>query len=577
MLMQLLRTYLVRYRKWIIAVVALQTVQTIAALYLPALNADIIDKGVITGDTEYIWRTGALMILVTIIQVVFSIGAVYFGARTAMGFGRDVRRDLFHRVTDYSTQEVDHFGAPSLITRITNDVQQVQMLVLMSATLLVAAPIMLIGGSVMAVREDGPLSLLLLVSVPLLVVCIGMVVVRMVPQFQDMQERIDVVNRVLREQIAGLRVVRAFVREPIERRRFGVANDDLTDTSMRAGHLMAIIFPLVMLVLNASSVAAVWFGGVRIDSGELQIGQLIAFLSYLIQILMSVTMASFVAVMAPRAAVCAERIEEVLETPTSVRAAEESVDHLPETIGVEFRDVGFAYPGAEAPVLVDLSFSVAPGETLAVIGSTGAGKTTMINLVPRLYDVTEGTVLVGGVDVREIEPEVLWSRIGLVPQKPFLFSGTVASNLRHAKPDATDEELWEALRIAQAEDFVSAMPEGLDSPIAQGGTNVSGGQRQRLAIARALVRRPSIYLFDDSFSALDLATDARLRAALVPVVGDSVVVVVAQRVSTIVGADRILVLEDGHCVGLGSHDELLETCETYQEIVASQLDQQVPA
>ena len=575
--MQLLRTYLVRYRKWIVAVVALQTVQTIAALYLPALNADIIDNGVITGDTGYIWRTGAWMILVTLVQVVFSIGAVYYGARTAMGFGRDVRRDLFHRVTDYSTQEVDHFGAPSLITRITNDVQQVQMLVLMSATLLVAAPIMLIGGSFMAVREDGPLSMLLLVSVPVLVVCIGMVVVRMVPQFQDMQERIDVVNRVLREQITGLRVVRAFVREPIERRRFGVANDDLTDTSLRAGHLMAIIFPLVMLVLNASSVAAVWFGGVRIDSGDLQIGQLIAFLSYLIQILMSVTMASFVAVMAPRAAVCAERIEEVLETPTSIHAAAESVDQLPETVRVEFRDVGFAYPGAEAPVLVDLSFSIAPGETLAVIGSTGAGKTTMLNLVPRLYDVTEGTVLVGGVDVREIEPEVLWSRIGLVPQKPFLFSGTVASNLRHAKPDATDEELWDALRIAQAADFVSAMPDGLESPIAQGGTNVSGGQRQRLAIARALVRRPSVYLFDDSFSALDLATDARLRAALVPVVRDAVVVVVAQRVSTIIGADRILVLEDGHCVGLGRHDELLETCETYQEIVASQLDQQVPA
>ena len=575
--MRLLRTYLVRYRKWIAAVIALQAVQTIAALYLPALNADIIDKGVITGDTDYIWRTGAWMILVTIIQVVFSIGAVYFGARTAMGFGRDVRRDLFHRVTDYSTQEVDHFGAPSLITRITNDVQQVQMLVLMSATLLVAAPIMLIGGSFMAVREDGPLSMLLLVSVPVLVVCIGMVVVRMVPQFQDMQERIDVVNRVLREQIAGLRVVRAFVREPIERRRFGVANDDLTDTSLRAGHLMAIIFPLVMLVLNASSVAAVWFGGVRIDSGDLQIGQLIAFLSYLIQILMSVTMASFVAVMAPRAAVCAERIEEVLETPTSVRAAAESVDELPETIHVEFREVGFAYHGAEAPVLVDLSFSVAPGETLAVIGSTGAGKTTMLNLVPRLYDVTDGSVLVGGVDVREIEPEVLWSRIGLVPQKPFLFSGTVASNLRHAKPDATDEELWDALRIAQAEDFVSAMPDGLESPIVQGGTNVSGGQRQRLAIARALVRRPSVFLFDDSFSALDLATDARLRTALVPVVHDCVVIIVAQRVSTIIGADRILVLEDGHCVGLGSHDELLDSCETYQEIVASQLDQQVPA
>lgn len=577
MLTRLLRTYLIRYRRWIAAVVAMQAVQTIAALYLPALNADIIDYGVITGDTAYIWSTGARMILVTFIQVVFSVGAVYFGARTAMAFGRDVRRDLFQRVVDYSTQEVDHFGAPSLITRITNDVQQVQMLVLMSATLLVAAPIMLVGGSFMAVREDGPLSVLLLVSVPVLVFCIGMVVVRMVPQFQDMQERIDVVNRVLREQIAGLRVVRAFVREPNEQRRFGHANQDLTDTSLRAGHLMAIIFPLVMLVLNTSSVAAVWFGGVRIDAGELQIGQLIAFLSYLIQILMSVTMATFVAVMAPRAAVCAERIEEVLDTPTSVRSAVGSTDRLPDSVGVEFRDVGFAYPGAEAPVLVDLSFAVDPGETLAIIGSTGAGKTTLVNLVPRLYDVTEGSVLVGGIDVREIEPEALWCHIGLVPQKPFLFSGTVASNLRHARPDATDDELWDALRIAQADDFVKAMPDGLDSTIAQGGTNVSGGQRQRLAIARALVRRPSIYLFDDSFSALDLATDARLRAALTPVLRDAAMIVVAQRVSTIIGADRILVLEDGHCVGIGSHDDLLATCETYQEIVASQLDQQVPA
>jgi ATP-binding cassette subfamily B protein len=421
------------------------------------------------------------------------------------------------------------------------------------------------------------LSLLLLVSVPALVIPVAMVVVRLIPQFQDMQVRIDTVNRVLREQIAGLRVVRAFVREPDESRRFGAANEDLTATSLRAGHLMAFMFPLIMLVLNVSSVAAVWFGGLRIDAGDMQVGQLVAFLSYLVQILMSVMMATFVAVMAPRAAVSAERITEVLDTPSSVRSPERPVAELPARAGVELRDVGFSYPGAEAPVLSGISLSIEPGETVAVVGSTGSGKTTLVHLVPRLYDVTQGELLVGGVDVRELDPEVLWERIGLVPQKPFLFSGTVASNLRHARPEATDDELWWALEIAQAREFVEAMPDGLDSPIAQGGTNVSGGQRQRLAIARALVRRPGIYLFDDSFSALDLTTDARLRSALAPVVADAAVLIVAQRVSTIIDADRILVLEDGRCVGLGSHDELLENCPTYQEIVSSQLDQQVPA
>lgn len=577
MLTRLLRTYLAPFRWLLAAVVVLQSIQTAAVLYLPALNADIIDRGIATGDTAYIRRTGLVMLGVALVQVVFAVGAVNFGARAAMGFGRDIRRDLFHRVIGFSTQEVDAFGAPSLITRITNDVQQVQMLVVMSATLLVAGPIMVVGGTIMAVREDGRLSMLLLVSVPVLVVCVGMVVVRLVPQFQAMQERIDEVNRILREQITGLRVVRAFVREPVEVHRFGVANEALTDTSLRAGRLMAFMFPTVMFVLNASSVAAVWFGGLRIDSGEMQVGQLVAFLTYLVQILMSVMMATFVAVMTPRAAVCADRIAGVLGTASTVVAPDEPVTELSDAASLQLLGVGFRYPGAESPVLTGVTFEAAPGETTAIIGSTGAGKTTLVHLIPRLYDVTEGAVLVDGVDVRDLDPEVLWTRIGLVPQRPFLFSGTVASNLRQGRPEATDDELWEALRIAQAADFVAAMPDGLESRIAQGGTNVSGGQRQRLAIARALVRRPGIYLFDDSFSALDLSTDARLRAALAPVTRDAVVVVVAQRVSSIIDADRILVLEDGHPVGLGTHAELLDGCPTYAEIVASQLDEEVLA
>ena len=571
MLTRLLRTYLVRYKNWLLAVVALQLVQTVATLYLPTLNADIIDKGIATGDTGYIWRTGAIMLGVTLVQVVFAIGATYFGSKTAMGFGRDVRGGLFHTVTDFSAQEVASYGAPSLITRITNDVTQVQMLVLMSCTLLVAAPITIIGGLIMALREDGPLSLILAVAIPALVLGVGIVVSKMVPQFQDMQERIDRVNQVLREQITGMRVVRAFVREPDEAVRFGVANEQLTTTSLKAGRLMAFMFPIVLLVLNVSSVAAIWFGGHRIGNGEMQIGSLVAFLSYLVQILMSVMMATFVTSMIPRAAVCAERIQEVLDTDSTVTAPPAPVTELPLRGSIELRDVGFNYPGAEAPVLCNITLRAIAGQTTAIIGSTGSGKTTLLNLIPRLFDATDGEVLVDGVDVREVDPELLWSRIGLIPQKPYLFSGTVASNLRYGKADATDEELWAALEIAQGADFVRAMPDGLDSPIAQGGTNVSGGQRQRLAIARALVKRPGIYLFDDSFSALDLATDARLRAALAPVTADATVVVVAQRVSTIKDADQILVLEDGRTVGLGTHAELLATCPTYAEIVASQL------
>lgn len=577
MLLRLLRTYLRPYRVPLTILILLQTVQTFAALSLPTLTGWIIDNGVMhqpDPDLPYIWRTGGLMLLVSLAQVVFNIAAVYIGAKVSMGFGRDVRAGLFDAVTDYSAEEVTRLGAPSLITRITNDVTQVQTLVVMGSMLLVGAPIMMIGGVIMAVREDGPLSLMLIVSVPVLVVSVGSVVVRLVPQFARMQEFIDRVNQVLREQITGIRVIRAFVREPYEREHFEVANEELTDVSLRAGHLMAIMFPTVMVILNTSSVAAVWIGADRVAAG-MGIGSLVAFLTYLIQILMSVMMATFVVVMIPRAAVCSDRIIEALDTESTVTAPAD-----PEPLGagptrLEFRDVGFCYPGAELPVLTAMDFRVSAGETLAIIGSTGSGKTTLLNLIPRLFDVTEGQVLINGTDVRRMDPEDLWSTIGLVPQKPYLFSGSVAENLKVSKPDATEDEMWEALRVAQAADFVGEMPDGLDSFIAQGGASVSGGQRQRLAIARALIRSPKIYLFDDSFSALDLTTDARLRAALAPVVADAVTVIVGQRVSTIQGADQILVIEDGRQVGLGRHDDLLETCETYREIVESQKAQEV--
>ncbi|MET7822000.1 ABC transporter ATP-binding protein [Micromonospora zamorensis] len=577
MLIRLLRSQLRTYQRPLLAVVLLQFVGTMASLYLPSLNADIIDQGVARGDTDYIVRTGGWMLLVSLIQIVCSIAAVYLGARVAMGFGRDVRARLFGHVNRFSAREVARFGAPSLITRNTNDVQQVQMLVLMSCTMLVAAPIMSVGGVFMALREDIGLSWLMLVSVPVLAITLGAIIRRMVPGFRLMQTRIDTVNRVLREQITGIRVVRAFVREPYETDRFGVANADLTATALRTGRLMALIFPVVMLVLNVSSVAVLWFGAQRVDSGAIQVGALTAFLQYLMQILMAVMMATFMLMMVPRAAVCAERITEVLDTDSSVVPAAEPVTDLPTRAELEMRGVRFQYPGAVDPVLRDISFRATPGTTTAIIGSTGAGKTTLLSLIPRLVDVTGGAVLVDGVDVRELAPDELWRRIGLVPQRPYLFTGTVGSNLRYGNPDATDEELWTALEIAQARDFVAQMPGGLEAPIAQGGTTVSGGQRQRLAIARALVRQPEIYLFDDSFSALDLGTDARLRAALRQVTAQSAVVIVAQRVSTIIDADQIIVLEDGGVVGVGRHTELLETCPTYAEIVASQQTAEVAA
>jgi len=571
LLYRLMVTYLRPYRRELSIVLVLQLVGTIASLYLPSLNADIIDFGVAKGDSAYIISTGGWMLAVTLLQVACSGAAVYFASRSAMAFGRDVRSAIFHRVGEFSAREVAGFGPPSLITRTTNDVQQVQLLVVLMCTMLVTAPIMCVAGIVMALNEDVGLSWLLVVCVPALLLAIGAIVSRMVPQFRLMQGRIDNVNRVLREQLSGIRVVRAFVREPAESRRFAEANTTLTDTALRVGRLQALIFPTVILILNASSVAVLWFGAHQVDAGEMRIGSMTAFLNYLMQILMSVMMATFIATLIPRASVCAERINEVLDTDSSVVPPTAPVRELPKRAELEFRGAGFRYPGAAEPVLHDVSFTVEMGKTTAIVGSTGTGKTTLVSLIPRLIDATDGSVLVDGVDVRELDPDVLWSKIGLVPQRPYLFTGTVASNLRYGDPDATDADLWAALEIAQAREFVEAMPGGLDAPIAQGGTNVSGGQRQRLCIARALVRRPEIYLFDDSFSALDLATDARLRAALRPHTQRSAVLVVAQRVTTVLDADQIIVLDEGTVVGAGTHHDLLDSCQTYREIVQSQL------
>jgi ATP-binding cassette subfamily B protein len=572
-----LRTHLRPYRRDLWLIVLLQFVQTLAGLYLPTLNADIIDDGVVKGDIDYILGVGGVMLLVSLVQIACSIGAVYFGARTAMAVGRDVRAAIFHRVQDFSAREVGQFGTPSLITRTTNDVQQVQMLTLMAFTLMVSAPIMCFGGIVMALNQDVTLSWLLVVVVPILGVSVGVIIAKMRPAFRLMQERIDKINQILREQIMGIRVIRAFVKDTHERRRFTAANTALLDVSLVVGRLMALMFPIVMLVMNTSSVAVLWFGGLRIDDGSMQIGALTAFLSYLMQILMAVMMATFMFMMVPRAEVSAERITEVLDTHSSVVLPLNPISPGEVHGRLELSNVEFRYPGAEKPVLQEISLLARPGETTAIIGSTGSGKTTLLNLIPRLMDATDGSVRVDGVDVRELDPTVLSDAVGLVPQKPYLFAGTVASNLRYGKADATDEELWHALEVAQGKEFVERMPKGLDSPIAQGGTNVSGGQRQRLAIARMLVRRPEVYLFDDSFSALDYATDAALRRALVAETAEATVVIVAQRVSTIRNADRIIVLDEGRVVGSGTHTELMDGNETYREIVLSQLTEQEAA
>ncbi|PFG33365.1 ABC transporter ATP-binding protein [Sanguibacter antarcticus] len=571
MLLSLLKSHLAPYRQALVLVLVLQLVQTIASLYLPSLNADIIDNGVTQGDTSYIVRIGVIMLVVSLGQVLCAVVAVYFGARAAMGFGRDVRGALFTRVQAFSGQEVGVFGAPTLITRTTNDVQQVQMVVMLGLTIMVMAPIMLVGGVVMALRQDVGLSGLLIVIVPVLGVTIAVILSRMIPYFRAMQKRIDRINSVLREQISGIRVIRAFVRERHEQERFAVANTELFETSLRVGKLMALMFPVVMLIMNLSSVSVMWFGASRIDSGEMQIGSLTAYLSYIMYILMAVMMSTMIFMMVPRAAVSAERIGEVLATEASV-VEPLAPRSMSEGRGrVEFAGVEFRYPGAEQPVLGDLTFTAEPGETTAIIGSTGSGKTTLINLVPRLFDVTGGSVTIDGIDVREAAGQDLWSRIGMIPQKPYLFSGTVASNLAYGLEGATEEQMWAALEVAQARDFVEALPDGLESEVSQGGTNLSGGQRQRLAIARAVIRDPKIYLFDDSFSALDYTTDAALRRALAPIARRSTMIIVAQRVATIRQAEKIIVLDNGRIVGQGTHPDLLATCQTYQEIVYSQL------
>ncbi|MGY4921057.1 ABC transporter ATP-binding protein [Streptomyces sp. 900105755] len=571
MLIRLLRTYLRPYRKPISILVLLQFLQTCATLYLPTLNAHIIDNGVVKGDTDYILSFGALMIGISLAQVVCNVGAVYYGARTASALGRDVRAAVFDRVQSFSAREVGHFGAPSLITRTTNDVQQVQMLVLMSFTLMASAPIMCVGGIVLALGLDVPLSGVLVAVVPVLGISVTLIVRRLRPLFRAMQVRLDTVNRVLREQITGNRVIRAFVRDEYEQGRFGKANKDLTDMQLATGNMLALMFPIVMTTVNVSSIAVVWFGAHRIDSGQMAIGDLTAFLAYLMQIVMSVMMATFMFMMVPRAEVCAERIEEVLDTESSVVPPLAPVTELRRHGHLEIRGAGFRYPGAEEPVLKAVDLVARPGEVTAVIGSTGSGKSTLLGLVARLFDATDGQVLVDGEDVSGLDPKLLAQTVGMVPQKPYLFAGTVATNLRYGNPDATDEELWHALEVAQAKGFVSNLEGGLNAPIAQGGTNVSGGQRQRLAIARTLVQRPEIYLFDDSFSALDYATDAALRAALARETAEATVVIVAQRVATIRDADRIVVLDEGRVVGTGRHHELMAGNETYREIVLSQL------
>lgn len=570
--------YLKPYRKQLVLVIALLLVQAISNLYLPDLNADIINNGIAKGDTEYILRTGGIMLLITFLLAACSVLSVYWGARTAMSFGRDLRSNVFRKVQSFSQAEVERFGTPSLITRNTNDVQQVQMAVLMTLNVMISAPVMCIGGIIMALRQDARLSTSIIIIAPVMGVIISVIMRKALPLFKSMQVKIDRLNQVVREKLAGVRVIRAFVKTDYEAKRFDEANLDLTTTALTIHRMVALTMPVLMLIVNISMAAIMWFGAHRIDSGAMPIGNLTAFIAYIMQILMAVMMATMMFVMIPRASASAERLVEVLDTEPSIGSPDapkkRSLSTTAADSSVAFKNVEFTYPGAEAPVLQGISFDAHPGETTAIVGSTGCGKSTLINLIPRFYDVTGGAVLVDGVDIREMREEDLRDKIGFVPQKAFLFSGTVASNLRYAKPDAADDELWHALRIAQAADFVAEMPGQLEAPVSQGGTNLSGGQRQRIAMARALVKRPDIYVFDDSFSALDFKTDAALRAALQEEVDDATVFIVAQRVSTVMNADRIIVLDRGKIVGMGTHEELMEKCPVYREIVFSQLSEE---
>ncbi|GAA1583634.1 ABC transporter ATP-binding protein [Leucobacter aridicollis] len=562
-----------KYWTFIVAVLVLQLLSTIATLWLPSLNAQIIDKGIAVGDTDFIWRTGGIMLLAAFGQVLVAVGAVYFGARSAMGIGRDLRREVYRKVDSLSTLEATKFGAGTLITRGTNDVQQIQMLVLMTLNFMVSAPIMMIGGIIMALREDAGLAWLVWASVAVLAVIVSLLVWRLLPLFRVMQDKVDAINGVLREQIMGIRVVRAFVREPFETKRYDVANREITDVSLKVGNIFVMMFPIIMMVLHLATGAVLWFGGYRVEAGDIQVGSLTAFLQYLMQILMAVMMGVFMTMMIPRAVVCAERIRELLDTESSQTFPDRETVATPAAGRIEFDNVTFGFPGAETPVINSASFVAEPGKTTAIIGSTGAGKTVLLNLMLRLYDPQQGSVTIDGAPVDKLTRAQLAESISLVPQRPYLFGGTIATNLRFGRTDASDDELWEALRVAQGEDFVREKELGLDEPVSQGGTNVSGGQRQRLSIARALVAKPLVYLFDDSFSALDVATDARLRAALPDATEGATTIIVAQRVSTITEADQILVMEGGEIVGRGTHDELLTDNEVYQEIVRSQLEE----
>ena len=577
MLAKLLKAYLPPYRWLLAGVLALQLFGAIASLILPTLNARIIDDGVARGDTGFIMSTGGIMLMVSLASIIASVASTYLAAKSSMGFGHDVRAAVYKAVGSFSDREFSGFGAPTLITRNTNDVLQIQTLVMLTSSMLVSAPLMCIGGIVMALRENLQMSWLLTISVPLLGITVAVVVARLIPHFRTMQARIDKINRALREQLTGMRVIRAFVREPDETMRFDQANKELADTALLIGRYQAVLLPTVMLIANLTGVAVMWFGAHLVDTGDMQIGQISAFLAYVMQILMSVVMATMLAVVIPRAAVCADRITEVIDTKPSVPAPSQPLRPTNPYGVVEFGGAGFSYPGAETPVLSGVTMRCLPGTVTAIVGSTGSGKSTLVSLIPRLFDVTAGAVLIDGLDVRGWGQDELFTNFGYVPQKTYLFAGTVATNIRYGNPSATDHDIWAALAVAQADDFVRELPQGLESPISQGGSNLSGGQRQRLAIARAVVRRPRIYIFDDSFSALDLHTDAAVRAALRAITTNSTVIVVAQRVSSIIDADQIMVLEDGAPVGLGDHNFLLANCPTYQEIVASQIPAEMSA